>query len=56
MKVEYRDYPGFVMDVLDERPCEQPDHKAYKVIDPERAEDWLCEFDIRFLDEPNDAD
>lgn len=46
-RIEHVLVPGFVMPVLDTRPCETPDHLAYKVIDPEGAEDWLCAHDVR---------
>lgn len=44
--------PRFTMTVLDTRPCEvdwnRPEpHLAYKIIDFEGNEDWLCAYDVR---------
>ncbi len=33
-RIEHVLVPGFVMQVLDTRPCETPDHLAYKILDP----------------------
>lgn len=50
--IEHRLLPGFTMQVLDTRDCEtdsaRPEpHLAYKVIDPEGSEDWLCAHDVQ---------
>ncbi|MEV4505479.1 hypothetical protein [Streptomyces klenkii] len=44
--------PHFTMTVLDTGPCEvdpvRPEpHLAYKIIDFEGNEDWLCAYDVR---------
>lgn len=55
MKIEFKYYPGFVMDVLEERPCRgddnrSPEHPVYRVIDPEGAEDWLCSREVEVVE------
>ena len=52
MKIEHKYFPGFLMDVLEERPCENDggERPAYKVIDPESAEDWLCSRDVAIVE------
>ena len=54
MKIEHELMPGFVMEVLAQKPCEtdsaRPDpHQQYKVIDPLGNEDWLCGYDARVV-------
>lgn len=55
MKIEHKDMPGFVMEVLKEKPCLGDErlygenHSSYKVIDPEGQEDWLCSLDVRIV-------
>lgn len=51
MKIEYKYFPGFAMEVLEERPCETDDHPAYKVVDPEGATDWLCSRDVKVIED-----
>ena len=45
-KIEHNDMPGFVMDVLEIKPCEGDDCESYRIIDPEGNEDWLCSRDV----------
>jgi hypothetical protein len=53
-KIEHTLFPPgmFTMPVLETRDCEtdgnRPEpHLAYRVIDPEGNEDWLCAHDVR---------
>lgn len=53
MKIEFKSYPGFVMQVLEEKSCDGDDnaeeHPAYKVVDPEGTEDWVCSRDVQVV-------
>ena len=54
MKIEHKYAPGFVMEVLDQRPCESDggeEHVAYNVIDPEGANDWVCGRDVTIVED-----
>lgn len=53
MKIEHKYFPGFVMEVLEEGKCPSgvDAHKAYRIIDPEGEEDWLCEDDVEIVEE-----
>jgi hypothetical protein len=49
--IEHNLMPGFPMTVLATKPCETDAnrpvrHEAYKIIDPEGNEDWLCAADV----------
>jgi hypothetical protein len=51
--VEMKLFPGFNMKVLDTRKCDcggPVKCYAYKVIDPEDKEDWLCELDCNVIE------
>lgn len=52
--VEHNLLPGFPMEVLDTKACEtdsaRPEtHLAYRVVDPEGNEDWLCGHDVHHI-------
>jgi hypothetical protein len=52
VRIEHQYMPGFVMPVLGHRDCEtdgtRPEpHVAFKVVDPEGNEDWVCAYDVR---------
>jgi hypothetical protein len=55
MKIEYKHFPGFVMEVLEQEPCQgdegvEGDHPSYRIVDPEGAEDWLCGHDVNIVE------